>query len=143
MVIQKFIVMSEKDGCWHGIKTDSLRFTYSIFNLLIPKSVLVFFTFASHFVWWHRLNHCAALVRKLPTSILMCASVSLLTFHTSSFWRIYGLQTSNAVASKWLDSRTFTFPRCLADLFCIAWLKLSNNIEGSQWQFEKKDICNY
>ena len=35
-----------------------------------------------HFVWWHRLNHCKALVRNLPTSILVRASVSLLTFHT-------------------------------------------------------------
>ena len=43
----KFIVMSEKDGFWHGIKTDILRITYSMFtiSILIPKSVLVFFTF--------------------------------------------------------------------------------------------------
>ena len=46
LVIQKFTVMSEKDGSWHGIKTDILRITYSIFSILIPKSVLVFFTFA-------------------------------------------------------------------------------------------------
>ena len=39
LVIQKLIVMSE-------IKTDILRITYSIFNILIPKSVLVFFAFA-------------------------------------------------------------------------------------------------
>ena len=45
LVIQKFTVMSEKDGSWHGIKTDILRITYSIFSILIPKSVLVFFTF--------------------------------------------------------------------------------------------------
>ena len=45
LVIQKFIVMSEKDGSWHGIKTDILRITYSIFSILIPKSVLIFFTF--------------------------------------------------------------------------------------------------
>ena len=30
LVIQKFIVMSEKGGCWHGIKTDILRIPYSI-----------------------------------------------------------------------------------------------------------------
>ena len=33
------------------------------------------------FVWWHRLNHCAAFVRNLPISILVRAPVSLLTFH--------------------------------------------------------------
>ena len=46
LISQKFIVMSEKDGSWHGIKEDILRITYSIFSILIPKSVLVFFTFA-------------------------------------------------------------------------------------------------
>ena len=37
-----------------------------------------------HFAWWHRLNHCAVLVRNLPTSILVHVSASLLTFHTST-----------------------------------------------------------
>ena len=46
LISQKFIVMSEEDGSWHGIKEDILRITYSIFSILIPKSVLVFFTFA-------------------------------------------------------------------------------------------------
>ena len=46
LVIQKFTMMPEKDGSWHGIKTDTLRITYSIFSILIPKLVLVFFTFA-------------------------------------------------------------------------------------------------
>ena len=41
----KVYVMSEKYGSWHGIKTDMLRITYYIFSTLIPKSVLVFFTF--------------------------------------------------------------------------------------------------
>ena len=45
LVIRKFIVMLEKDGFWHGIKTDILRIKYSILSILIPKSVLVFFTF--------------------------------------------------------------------------------------------------
>ena len=44
--IQKLIVMPEKDGPWHGKKTDILCITYSKFRLLIPKSVLVIFTFA-------------------------------------------------------------------------------------------------
>ena len=38
------------------------------------------------FVWWHWLNHCATLVRNLPTSNLVRAKVSLLTFHTSTIW---------------------------------------------------------
>ena len=46
LVIKKFILMSEKDGSWHEIKTDILRITYSIFSILIPKSVLVSFKFA-------------------------------------------------------------------------------------------------
>ena len=45
LVIQIFIVMSEKGGCWHGTKTDILCITYSILQTLILKSVLVFFTF--------------------------------------------------------------------------------------------------
>ena len=36
----------------------------------------------SHFVWWKRLNQCAAPVRNLPTSILVRASLCLSVFHT-------------------------------------------------------------
>ena len=46
LVIQTFIAMSEKDGSLDGTKTDILRITYSIFSILIPKSVLVFFKIA-------------------------------------------------------------------------------------------------
>ena len=28
LIIQKFIVMSQKDGCWHGIETIILQITY-------------------------------------------------------------------------------------------------------------------
>ena len=35
-----------KRSDWHGTKTDILNITYYIFHILIPKSVLVFFTFA-------------------------------------------------------------------------------------------------
>ena len=45
MVIQKFLLMPEKDGSWHGIKASILGIIYSIFNIIILKSVLVFFTF--------------------------------------------------------------------------------------------------
>ena len=44
MIIQTSIAMSEKDGSWHEIKTDTLRITHYIFSILIPKSVYVFFT---------------------------------------------------------------------------------------------------
>ena len=42
--ILKFIVMSEKDGCWHGIKINIIY--YIALHILIPKSVLVFHTIA-------------------------------------------------------------------------------------------------
>ena len=29
LVFQKFIVMSQKDGCWYGIKTNILHITYT------------------------------------------------------------------------------------------------------------------
>ena len=41
--IVKFLVMSGKDGYWRGIKANII---YYIFHTLIPKSVLVFHTFA-------------------------------------------------------------------------------------------------
>ena len=63
-----------------------------------------------HFVWWQWLNHCAALVRNLPTSILVRDSVCLLTFHTISqrFWHRCSLRISRAA-----DFRTFLFPQVL------------------------------
>ena len=36
-----------------------------------------------YFVWWFLLHHCTTSVRDLPTSILMLAAISLLTFHKS------------------------------------------------------------
>ena len=87
-----------------------------------------------HFIWWQRLNHCAALVRNLPTSILVRTSVCLLTFHK---------HTSTILAPLWftnIESCGFQKPSistlfCLADSSCMAWSKLSNNIEDSQQQF--------
>ena len=38
--LKVYCVDKKKDGSWHGIKTDILRITYSIFNLLIMKSSL-------------------------------------------------------------------------------------------------------
>ena len=84
-----------------------------------------------HFIWWQWLDHRTALVRNLPTSILVCASVCLLTFHT---------HTSTILAPLWFTNfescgfQKLSISRlsCLADLSCMAWPKLSNNIEGSQ-----------
>ena len=73
-----------------------------------------------HFVWWDRLNHYAALVRNLPTSILVRDSVSLLTSHTSTI--LASLWFTNFKCCR-AGSRTFPFPRCRT--------KLLNNIEGS------------
>ena len=33
LVIQKFILMLEKDGLWHGIKRDVLSITYSVLKV--------------------------------------------------------------------------------------------------------------
>ena len=65
-----------------------------------------------HIVWWHQLNHCAALVHNLPTYISVRASVWRSI--RQLFWRHYGFWTSNAS-----DSRTFLFPSCLADSSCM------------------------
>ena len=81
MIIQKFIAMSEKYGPWHGIKTNILGITYYIFSIIIPKSVLVFFTFTP--TSFDDSDRLAALVRNLPTSILVRTLVCLLTFYGS------------------------------------------------------------
>ena len=93
--------------------------TYYILHIQYTNSVLVTSTgllyISPHFFWWHQLNHCVSLVRNLPTSILVHASVSLLTFHTHTirqrFWRHYGLRILRAA-----DSRTFPFPHFLVFL---------------------------
>ena len=84
-----------------------------------------------HFVWWHRLNHCKALVHNLPTSILVRASVSLLTFHTSPI-----------LAPLWFTN----FECCRFQNFSIS--TLSNEAVEQHRRFsvavwKKKDICKY
>ena len=83
-----------------------------------------------HFVWWHRRNHCTALVRNLPTSILVCASVSLLTFHTHTSTIFAPLWVTNFESCRF-QNFSISALSCLADSFYMAWLKLSNNIEVS------------
>ena len=61
---------------------------YYIFHIQYNNSEISIglFYIRSHFVWWHRLNHCAALVRHLLASILVRASVSLRSTILAPFW---------------------------------------------------------
>ena len=107
---------------WFLAWNQNRHITYYIFHIQYTNSEISIglLYICPHFVLWHRLNHCAALVRNLPTSILVRASVSLLTFHTSirirqPFWRHYGLWISRTA-----DSETFPFPHCLVLLTRLA-----------------------
>ena len=93
LVIQKFIVMSEKDGSWHGIKIDISCITYSIFSILIPKSVLVFFTFAP--TSFDDID--LIIVRDFSPQFAGFHFSPCLGFHTSTIWRHYGLQISSII----------------------------------------------
>ena len=115
---------------WFVAWNQNRHITYYIFHIKYTNSEISIGLLYIH-PRWHRLNHCAPLVRNLPTSILVGASVSLLTFHT---------HTSTILASLWFMNfescrfRNFSISTlsCLADSSCIAWSKLSGNIEGSQ-----------
>ena len=108
---------------WFLAWNQNRHITYYIFHIQYTNSEISIglLYIRPHFVWSDRLNHCAALVRNLPTSILVCASVSLLTFHTSTI--LAPLWFTNFECCR-ADSRTFPFPSCRT--------KLLNNIEGSQ-----------
>ena len=71
---------------WFVAWNQNRHITYYIFHIQYTNSEISIglLYIRPHFVWWHQLNHCAALVRNLPTSIFVRASVSLLTFHTST-----------------------------------------------------------
>ena len=56
---------------------------YYIFHILIPESVLVFHAFAPTSFYHCSFTTAQLLVRDLPTSILVLAVISLLTFHKS------------------------------------------------------------
>ena len=102
LVIQKLIVMSEKGGCRrHEIKTDIFNIPYSIFHILILKSVLVFFIFA----------------------LTSFASVSLLTFHTSTI--LAPSQFTNFERCRF-QNLSISTSSCLADSSCFAWSKVLN-----------------
>ena len=73
-------------GC-HNKITASMesKQTYYILHISYTTSEIKFglLYIRSYFAWWYLLHHCAILVY-LPTSILVLAAVSLLTFHTST-----------------------------------------------------------
>ena len=108
---------------WFLAWNQNRHITYYIFHIQYTNSEISIglLYICPHFVLWHRLNHCAALVRNLPTSILVRASVSLLTFHRSTILAPFWLTNFEYCKG---DSRTFPFPRCLT--------KLLNNIKGFQ-----------
>ena len=71
---------------WFLAWNQNRHITYYIFHIQYTNSEISIglLYIRPHFVWWHRLNHSAAFARNLPTSISVRASVSLLTFHTST-----------------------------------------------------------
>ena len=132
---------------WFLAWNQNRHITYYIFHIQYTNSKISIglLYIRPHFVWWHRRNHCTALVRNLPTSILVRASVSLLTFHT---------HTSTILSPLWFtraaDSRTFPFPRCLVLLTEVCWLVLHGMVEAVEQHrrfsvavSKKKDICKY
>ena len=108
---------------WFLAWNQNRHITYYIFHIQYTNSEISIglLYIRPHFVWWHRLNHCAALVGNFSTSTLVRALVNLLTFQTSTI--LAPLWFTNFVCCR-ADSRTFPFPRCQ--------MKLSNNVEGSQ-----------
>ena len=106
LVIQTFIVISEKCGCWDGTKTDILCIRYSIFHILILKSVLIFFTFATI-----SFDDTGLIIVLLYSVICQLPFWSLpklvdIPCATSMILAPFGLQNLSAS-----DSRTFPFPR--------------------------------
>ena len=107
--------------------------TYCIFHIQYTNSEISFdlLYIPHHFVGWHRLNHCAALVRNLQTSILIRASGKFLDipYDTSIIFALL-LWFTNFESCRFQNLSISTLP-CLAETSCMAWSKLSNNIEGS------------
>ena len=71
---------------WFLAWNKNRHITYYIFHIQYTNSQISIglLYIRLHFVWWHRLNDCAALVCNLPTSILVRASVCFLTFYIST-----------------------------------------------------------
>ena len=103
---------------------------YYIFHTIIPKSALVFHTFASF-----RLMTL--------TSSLCGSSMWLADFNFGPCRGKFVVQKSIILAPLWVDVFwTIQIPDILhlhaVLLTRLAWLKLSNNMEDSQKQFEKE-----
>ena len=124
-------------------RTESKQ-TYYVLHIQYTNSEIsiVLLYIRPYFVWWGRLNHCVALVRNLPTSILVRALVSLLTFDAHTSIILDPLWFTNFESCQF-QSLSISMLSYLADRSCMAWSKLSNNIKGSQQQFEKKSFCKY
>ena len=118
--------------------------TYYVLHIQYTNSEIniVLLYIRPHFVWWGRLNQCVALVRNLPTSILVRALVSLLTFHAHTSIILVPLWFRNFESCRF-QSLSISTLFYLADTSCMTWSKLSNSIEGSQQQFEKKTFSKY
>ena len=120
--------------------------TYYIFHIQYTNSEISIglLYILPHFAWSNWLNHCVALVRNLPTSILVRASVSLLTFHTHTSIILVLLWFANFESCR-LDSRTFPFLRCpvlLTRLACHGRsCRTTSKVLSSS--LKKKDICKY
>ena len=119
---------------WFLAWNQNRHITYYIFHIQYTNSEISIglLYIRPHFVWSDRLNHCAALVRNLPTSILVCASVSLLTFHTSTIlaplW-FTNLGTAEQIAEP------FHF-------HAVEWsCRTTSKVLSSS--LKKKDICKY
>ena len=101
---------------WFLAWNQNRHITYYIFHIQYTNSEISIglLYIRPYSVWWHRLNHCAALVRNLPTSILVRASVSLLTFHTHMSTILVPLWFTNLKSCRFQNLSNSTLS-CLAD----------------------------
>ena len=105
---------------WFLAWNQNRHITYYIFHIQYTNSEISIgiLYIRPHFVWLHQLNHCAALVCNLPTSSLVRASVSLLTFHTSTILAPLWFTNFECFRLQHLCISTLS---CLADPSSMAW----------------------
>ena len=114
---------------WFLAWNQNRHITYYIFHIQYTNSEISvgLLYIRLHFVWWHWLNHCAVFVRNLPTSILVRASVCLLTFHTSTIlvplwftkfecWRRQGKYNTGIERLKTVGSEKTKMKKCMFHL---------------------------
>ena len=114
---------------WFLAWNQNRHITYYIINIQYTNSKISIFLLYiyPHFVWWHCLNHCAALVRNLPTSISVRASVNLLTFHTSFI-----------LAPSWFTNFEHYRFQNISISTLSSWLVLPGMVEAVEQQFHFK-----